>query len=47
MSDKKQRRKDWTMFGTFRKTKYLRIENKKYEMRYVPETGRCLGKGEK
>ena len=23
------------------------IENKKYEMRYVPETGRCLGKGEK
>ena len=26
---------------------HLRIENKKYEMRYVPETGRCLGKGEK
>ena len=25
----------------------LRIENKKYEMRYNPETGRCLGKGEK
>jgi len=25
----------------------LRIENKKYEMRYIPETGRCLGKGEK
>lgn len=26
---------------------HLRIENKKYEMRYQPETGRCLGKGEK
>lgn len=26
---------------------HLRIENKKYEMRYVPETGKCLGKGEK
>lgn len=25
----------------------LRIENKKYEMRFIPETGRCLGKGEK
>ena len=25
---------------------HLRIENKKYEMRYIPETGRCLGKGE-
>lgn len=25
----------------------LRIENKKYEMHYIPETGRCLGKGEK
>ena len=25
----------------------LRIENKKYEMRYIPETDRCLGKGEK
>jgi len=25
----------------------LRIENKKFEMRYVPETGRCIGKGEK
>ena len=25
----------------------LRIENKKYEMRYIPETRRCLGKGEK
>ena len=26
---------------------HFRIENKKYEMRYAPETGRCLGKGEK
>lgn len=26
---------------------HLRIENKKFEMRYIPETGRCLGKGEK
>lgn len=25
----------------------LRIENKKFEMRYIPETGKCLGKGEK
>lgn len=25
----------------------LRIENKKYEIRYIPETDRCLGKGEK
>lgn len=26
---------------------HFRIENKKYEMRYIPETGRFLGKGEK
>lgn len=25
---------------------HLRIENKKFEMRFIPETGRCLGKGE-
>ena len=33
---------------TKRFSKYhLRIENKKYEMRYDPEADRCLGKGEK
>lgn len=26
---------------------HLRIENRKFEMRFIPETGRCLGKGEK
>ena len=26
---------------------HLRIERKTFEMRYVPETDRCLGKGEK